>query len=132
MPAPGRPQYASAMAAGELTPSTFCTLSDAVGHSPGEMGWHRVSSRAERALQSRVTHPRRGSSSRDVASAPEKCTPSLALLNALGRYAPVNGMLYCAPHRASAVLIINPVARTLDTTTLAGLSTAAFKWWGIA
>ncbi len=46
-----------------------------------------------------------------------------------GALAP-NGKIYGMPYSQTGVLIIDPVARTVDTTTISGLSAAASKWSG--
>eukprot|EP01043_Picozoa_sp_COSAG02_P045503 COSAG02_NODE_4165_length_5680_cov_13.045164_2_plen_1511_part_00 len=41
----------------------------------------------------------------------------------------VDGRIYGMPHLADAVLIIDPVAGTTDTTSMAGLGSGGHKWW---
>jgi hypothetical protein len=36
------------------------------------------------------------------------------------------------PFRTNAVLIVNPVTNTADTTTMSGFGTTVFKWYSIA
>ena len=41
-----------------------------------------------------------------------------------------NGLIYSVPYTATSVLIISPTTNALDTTTIAGLPSDVFKWWG--
>ena len=41
-----------------------------------------------------------------------------------------NGLIYSVPYTATSVLIISPTTNALDTTTIAGLPSDIFKWWG--
>ena len=41
-----------------------------------------------------------------------------------------NGLIYGVPFTSTSVLIISPTTNALDTTTIAGLPSDIFKWWG--
>ena len=46
-------------------------------------------------------------------------------------HAPSTGKLYCAPHNAPQVLIIDPLRNVTDVTAMGGLGTNGEKWRGI-
>jgi hypothetical protein len=47
-------------------------------------------------------------------------------------FAPTINKLFAAAYSANAVLIVDPVTNTTDTTTLSGFGTGALGYWGVA